>query len=107
MPDKHGAGRVRVEMRFLDRVLRSDEQLGRRRHRVLRVPMSVAERLYNRALGQAEDEAADTGGETWDQKVRTRRGRARGDRRGYNRPVGSDACQLSGTHRQRPASSRR
>lgn len=32
------------------------QQPGRRRYRVLRVPQSVAERLYNRALGKAEDD---------------------------------------------------
>jgi hypothetical protein len=34
------------------------QQPGRRRYRVLRVPQSVAERLYNRALGKAEECAA-------------------------------------------------
>ena len=34
------------------------QQPGRRRYRVLRVPQSVAERLYNRALGKAEERAA-------------------------------------------------
>lgn len=33
------------------------QQPGRRRYRVLRVPQSVAERLYNRALGKAEAES--------------------------------------------------
>lgn len=51
------------------------QQPGRRRYRVLRVPMSVAERLYNRALGKAEDEALQTAAGTWDQRVRSRRGR--------------------------------
>lgn len=46
------------------------QQPGRRRYRVLRVPKSVAERLYTRALGRAEDEAADTAAGTWDQRVR-------------------------------------
>ena len=39
---------------------------GRRRYRVLRVPQSVAERLYNRALGKAEDQAIRTAEGTWD-----------------------------------------
>lgn len=38
------------------------QQPGRRRYRVLRVPRSVAERLYHRALGKAEDEAAQSEG---------------------------------------------
>ena len=46
------------------------QQPGRRRYRVLRVPQSVAERLYNRALGKAEDEADRTASGTWDQQVR-------------------------------------
>lgn len=33
------------------------QQAGRRRYRVLRVPQSVAERVYRRALGKARDEA--------------------------------------------------
>lgn len=33
------------------------QQEGRRRYRVLRVPQSVAERVYRRALGKARDEA--------------------------------------------------
>lgn len=48
------------------------QQPGRRRYRVLRVPQSVAERLYNRALGKAEDEALATASGTWDQRVRRR-----------------------------------
>jgi len=33
------------------------QQPGRRRYRVLRVPRSVAERVYRRALGKAREEA--------------------------------------------------
>ncbi len=51
------------------------QQPGRRRYRVLRVPQSVAERLYNRALGRAEDDAGQTVAGTWDQRVRGRRAR--------------------------------
>ena len=50
------------------------QQPGRRRYRVLRVPQSVAERLYNRALGKAEDHALQTTAGSWDQRVRRRRG---------------------------------
>jgi hypothetical protein len=53
------------------------QQPGRRRYRVLRVPQSVAERLYNRALGKAEDEGLQTATGTWDQRVRRRGGRGR------------------------------
>lgn len=49
------------------------QQPGRRRYRVLRVPQSVAERLYNRALGKAEGEAARTTNGTWDPRARRRR----------------------------------
>lgn len=49
------------------------QQPGRRRYRVLRVPQSVAERLYNRALGNAQDNADQTANGSWDQ--RTHRGR--------------------------------
>lgn len=45
------------------------QQPGRRRYRVLRVPQSVAARLYNRALGRAEDEADETLAGAWDQMV--------------------------------------
>jgi len=48
------------------------QQPGRRRYRVLRVPQSVAERLYNRALGKAEDEAGQTVAGTWDPRTRGR-----------------------------------
>jgi hypothetical protein len=51
------------------------QQPGRRRYRVLRVPQSVAERLYNRALGRAEDDAGQTVAGTWDQRVRKLRPR--------------------------------
>ena len=51
------------------------QQPGRRRYRVLRVPQSVAERLYNRALGKAEDEAEQTAAGTWDQRIHRRRGK--------------------------------
>ena len=34
------------------------QQPGRRRYRVLRIPQSVAERVYRRALGKARVEAA-------------------------------------------------
>jgi hypothetical protein len=51
------------------------QQPGRRRYRVLRVPQSVAERLYNRALGRAEDDAGQTVAGTWDQRVRGLRAR--------------------------------
>lgn len=44
------------------------QQPGRRRYRVLRVPQSVAERLYNRALGKAEEGAGHTASGTWDQR---------------------------------------
>ena len=44
------------------------QQPGRRRYRVLRVPQSVAERLYNRALGKAEDQTLQTEAGTWDQR---------------------------------------
>lgn len=60
------------------------QQPGRRRYRVLRVPRSVAERLYNRALGKAEDAAAQTAAGTWDQRssgAARRRGPAREARR--------------------------
>lgn len=33
------------------------QQPGRRRYRVLRIPQSVAERVYRRALSKARDEA--------------------------------------------------
>ena len=49
------------------------QQPGRRRYRVLRVPQSVAERLYNRALGKAEDCALQTSHGTWDQQPPRRR----------------------------------
>ncbi len=49
------------------------QQPGRRRYRVLRVPQSVAERLYNRALGKADDHALHTAVGKWDQRVRGRR----------------------------------
>lgn len=49
------------------------QQPGRRRYRVLRVPQSVAERLYNRALGKAEDCATRTSNGTWDQQPNHRR----------------------------------
>ena len=61
------------------------QQPGRRRYRVLRVPMSVAERLSTRALGRAEDEAAETVAGTWDQRVRNRRGRRPPTREGHRR----------------------
>ncbi len=51
------------------------QQPGRRRYRVLRVPQSVAERLYNRALGKADDHALQTAAGMWDQRVRGRRTR--------------------------------
>jgi hypothetical protein len=51
------------------------QQPGRRRYRVLRVPRSVAERLYNRALGKAEDESLQTVAGTWDTRVRRQRTR--------------------------------
>jgi hypothetical protein len=38
------------------------QQPGRRRYRVLRVPQSVAERLYNKALGKAEEESRQRSG---------------------------------------------
>jgi hypothetical protein len=49
------------------------QEPGRRRYRVLRVPQSVAERLYNRALGKAEDSADQTLAGAWDPIVRKRR----------------------------------
>jgi hypothetical protein len=52
------------------------QQPGRRGYRVLRVPQSVAERLYNRALGKAEREARQTASGTWDQRSRRRRQRS-------------------------------
>ena len=36
------------------------QQPGKRRYRVLRVPKSVAERIYRRAIGKAATEAAST-----------------------------------------------
>lgn len=48
------------------------QQPGRRRYRVLRVPQSVAERLYNRALGKAGDRALQTEAGTWDQRTHRR-----------------------------------
>jgi hypothetical protein len=56
------------------------QQPGRRRYRVLRVPQSVAERLYNRALGKAEDESHGLSGNSG-HTVRTRRHRGLVDRR--------------------------
>ena len=50
------------------------QQPGRRRYRVLR---SVAERLYNLALGKADDEATQTAAGTRDQRVRRGRGQGR------------------------------
>ncbi len=49
------------------------QQPGRRRYRVLRVPRSVAERLYNRAIGKAEVASDQTIAGTWDLGVRRRR----------------------------------
>lgn len=54
------------------------QQPGRRRYRVLRVPESVAERLYNRALGQAEDGAVRTSDGTWHPRNNRSRGRHTG-----------------------------
>jgi hypothetical protein len=51
---------------------------GRRRYRVLRVPQSVAERLYNRALEKAGGETLQTASGTWDQRVGRRRRRSGG-----------------------------
>lgn len=52
------------------------QQPGRRRYRVLRVPQSVAERLYTRALTKADDASSKTAVGSWDQRVsRRRRGR--------------------------------
>ena len=51
------------------------QQPGRRSYRVLRVPQSVAERLYNRALGKAEDRSIQTTDGTWDQRVHRQRRR--------------------------------
>lgn len=48
------------------------QQPGRRRYRVLRVPQSVAERLYCQALGRAQSNAVRTDAGTWDQRVRGR-----------------------------------
>jgi hypothetical protein len=48
------------------------QQPGRRRYRVLRVPQSVAERLYNRALGKAEEASDRTITGTWHPSVRRR-----------------------------------
>jgi hypothetical protein len=48
------------------------QQPGRRRYRVLRVPQSVAERLYQRALGRAEDGSMQTVAGTWDNRARRR-----------------------------------
>lgn len=41
------------------------QQPGRRRYRVLRVPKSVAERIYNQALGKAKERAQQTALGTW------------------------------------------
>lgn len=54
------------------------QQPGRRRYRVLRVPKSVAERLYNRALGKAEDNALQTAEGTWQPRSRHRRNQSKG-----------------------------
>lgn len=48
------------------------QQPGRRRYRVLRVPQSVAERLYSRALSKAETEAMQTCTGTWHPRTRRR-----------------------------------
>lgn len=48
------------------------QQPGRRRYRVLRVPQSVAERLYHRALGRADHESVQTAAGTWDPMTRRR-----------------------------------
>jgi hypothetical protein len=48
------------------------QQPGRRRYRVLRVPKSVAERLYNRALGKAIEDCNRSAAGTWDQRTRRR-----------------------------------
>ena len=48
------------------------QQPGRRRYRVLRVPQSVAERLYNRALGKVTVDSGRTAAGTWDQRTRRR-----------------------------------
>lgn len=54
------------------------QQPGRRRYRVLRVPESVAERLYNRALGRASVDSDHTAIGTWHPGVRrSRRSRHR------------------------------
>lgn len=53
------------------------QQPGRRRYRVLRVPQSVAERLYHRALGRADQASAQTAAGTWDHRTR-RKGRRSG-----------------------------
>jgi hypothetical protein len=79
------AGMWRLSREFVRQVVQHEpgvtewvrQQPGRRRYRVLRVPQSVAERLYNRALGKAEDEALQTATGTWDQRVRRRGGRRR------------------------------
>lgn len=55
------------------------QQPGRRRYRVLRVPRSVAERLYTRALGKAEDQALQTEAGTWGQPIVSRRRSRRRD----------------------------
>lgn len=70
----------RLSREFVRQVVRHEpgvtewvrQQPGRRRYRVLRVPKSVAERLYNRALGRAEEEAGRTAGGTWDRRLRRR-----------------------------------
>lgn len=49
------------------------QEPGRRRYRVLRVPQSVAERLYHRALGRAEEESDQTISGTWAPLTRKRR----------------------------------
>jgi hypothetical protein len=51
------------------------QQPGRRRYRVLRVPQSVAERLYNRALGKAEDDVDRIGAVVQHRALRPRRPR--------------------------------
>ena len=71
------------------------QQPGRRRYRVLRVPQSVAERLYNRALGKAEVDSDRTAAGTWDQRVR--RPHPARDRRD-TRPAGHSSADVSDVH---------
>lgn len=57
------------------------QQPGRRRYRVLRVPQSVAERLYNQALGKAEERSEQLSGDVSPPRIVARRRGAIASRR--------------------------